>query len=78
VIWTLPPAVEGLEYTFTIVANQTIRIQTAAGDQIRMTTGSSTAGGYVESATRWATITIKANGVTNWITKAITGTWTVA
>jgi hypothetical protein len=76
VTFTLPPGQDGLEYTFTMVANQTIRIQTT-GDIIRMTTGSTTNGGYIQTTTRWATIHLRSIDSTNWIAKSISGTWTV-
>jgi hypothetical protein len=75
-VWTLPAAAAGLEYTFVVEAlvSTKIDVNTAAGDQIMNITN--TAGDYIWADAIGETITLVATGPSYWHVKSYYGTWT--
>lgn len=79
VVFTLPSAAAGLEYTFSQLSNATITVQAVGNDMIRLPGGlTSTAAGTVTSAARGDFVTIRALDATNWCCVAHGGAWTAA
>lgn len=78
VVLTLPAASAGLQYTFLVQDTDGIRIRAPSSTYIRVGATSSTAAGYVESATQYSSITIVCLNSTNWVATSSVGTWTAA
>jgi hypothetical protein len=67
------------QMTFTVVQAGTgpIRVQALAGDTIKLGTGSTTSGGYIESAAVGSSVTLVAVDADTWIASSYNGTWTL-
>ena len=74
---TLPTAVAGLTYTFTIQDTDGMRIVAGAADTIRLNDEVSIATGYIDSTTIGSSVTLLAVNATEWIAVALVGTWAV-
>ena len=74
----LPTCQDGLEFTFIQVATKPILIRAATGDLIRLDTGSTTSGGYINSQTRFGLVTLRGISSTNWICLSRNGNWFIA
>lgn len=75
---TLPSAVAGLRFTFTVQDTDGIRIVAAAGDTIRPgAVAASATAGFIRCATQGASITLLAINATEWVATSVIGTWTV-
>lgn len=75
VIYTLPPAVAGLTYTFIVQDVDGIRITAAAGDTIRIGAGVTVAASYVYSVVVGSIIKLVAINATEWIAIETVGSW---
>jgi len=78
VTFTLPAANPGVEFEFTCMDADGLRIQLTTSDLLRTGAGNTTNNGTATSTTVGATVRIMAVDTTNWIAKSITGTWTLA
>lgn len=76
VIFTLPTAVAGYEYTYVVQDTDGIRVTAASGDTIRIAGTVTAAAGYVENATIGGTLTLVSINATEWLAVASQGTWT--
>jgi hypothetical protein len=75
--FTLPSATVDATYTFFVQDADGIQITAAAGDTIRVGTAAPTAtGGNITSTTIGSSIVLVAINSTEWISIAVTGTWT--
>lgn len=75
---TLPTAAAGLQFTFIVQDTDGIRITASAADTIQAgTAAASAAAGFIRCATKGASITLVAINATEWMSKSISGTWTV-
>lgn len=77
--FTLPAAVNGLEYTFLVIDADGIRIIPAGDDTIRIGTSVSGVGsaGKIEATALGSVIKLRAISFTAWVAVAVEGTWTV-
>lgn len=76
--FTLPAAAVGLEFEFICMDTDGLKIQLTSGDILRTGSGNTTNDGSATATTVGAAIRIVALDSTNWVTKSITGTWTLA
>jgi folate-dependent tRNA-U54 methylase TrmFO/GidA len=60
-------------FTYYVQANQTLRIQTAAGDTIRIGGTVTAAAGYIESSTVGDSVTLVAINATEWVATSVVG-----
>jgi hypothetical protein len=77
IVFTLPTAAAGLEFTFVVQDILGIKVTAAAGDTIRVAGSVSLAAGTIDAATAGDTVKIKAINATEWIALFYIGTWTV-
>lgn len=75
---TLPTPVSGLEFTFVVVAAQTLIIDVAGSVVIYVGEIPSSAGGSAFSNSPGSTITLKAVSTTVWVATSLVGMWTPA
>lgn len=75
--FTLPGAVSGLIYRFTVQDADGVRVIAAAGDTIRVAGSVSAAAGRIDSTTIGDSVTLEAINATEWIAIQFVGTWTV-
>jgi len=73
---TLPTAVAGLQYTFTVQDADGIRVVANAGDTIRVAGVVSGVAGYTESFTIGSVVTLTAINATEWTAISSLGGWT--
>lgn len=76
VTFTLPPAVPGLNYGFTVDAAQTVEVLGSGTDQIAIGASNSSSENITASAA-FATVVIYAYKTGQWVATSSTGTWTV-
>ena len=76
VIFTLPSASAGLTYTFIVEAVQTVTIDAAAGNWIRIDASVTSNGGTIYTSTRGNSVTLVCINTTNWVAISFIGTWT--
>jgi len=74
---TLPTAALGYEFEFIVVDTDGIRVQAAAGDNIRVGSEISGTAQYIQSAKIGSVVKIKAVNSTNWVAVSSMGTWSV-
>ncbi|MFH0809380.1 MAG: hypothetical protein V2A77_02745 [Pseudomonadota bacterium] len=72
-VYNLPAAVAGLQYTFVVMAAQNMDINPDAADQILVLTNA--VGDAIRSATAGNTVTLLAVDATNWVVVGEKGTW---
>ena len=72
---TLPAASVGLQYSFVVEDALGIRITANTGDTIRIGAAVTAAGGYIESTTVGASITLTAINNTEWIATSMVEAW---
>lgn len=77
IILQLPAAARGLIYTATVYASHSITLQTAGSELIAFGNNNSAAGGYLRSDEPFSTLTWKAHGSGQWVTKSSSGNWNV-
>jgi hypothetical protein len=77
IIFNLPAAFAGAEFTFYVQAAYNLRFVADTGDTIRLGSTVSKAAGYVESAVVGDCVRIKAINVTEWVAETWVGAWTV-
>jgi hypothetical protein len=77
IVFNLPTAVAGLEYTFIVQDADGIQINASTGDTIRIANSVSATAGLIESATIGNSVRIVAINATQWIATSVVGTWTV-
>jgi hypothetical protein len=70
----LPTAAAGLCYTAVVQAAQTLTIDAAAGDTIRVGANVTAADGAIDSATVGDSVTLCAVNATEWVATALIGT----
>lgn len=77
VTFTLPTAALGLNFTFSAVVAQQIKVQAGGSDAISMSGNSKAAGGLLTgpAATQGASVTIKCTSANMWTVTAFQGTW---
>ena len=73
----LPSAASGLSFEFAVLAAQTLEIQAAAGDTIRVAGDVSGAAGTIDANTVGNAVRIVAVNATNWVAMSYVGTWNV-
>lgn len=76
-IINLPGAAAGLTYTVYVQTAQTITVNAAAGDTIRIAASVSAAAGNAASNTVGNCLTLVAINATEWVATAVVGTWTL-
>ena len=74
--FTLPAAAIGLNYCFTVMAAQELRVIPAAGDAINVAGSGGDAAEYWTANAIGEALCIVAVDVNNWIATSYTGTWT--
>ncbi len=74
---TLPGALEGIIYTFTVQDADGIKIIADTGDTININGVVSASGGYAESLSIGSTLTLTSINGTEWIATSNVGTWLV-
>lgn len=78
--YTLPSAVAGLEYTFTVTDTDGIRVIPGGGDDIRIAASVSLTGasGHIDSTTIGDSVTLRCRDATHWVAVALVGAgWSV-
>lgn len=75
VVFELPPAVVGLQYTFVVENANGVQIDADAGDSLQISTAA--AGTSVESTDVGSVLTLLAINSTTWVAISVVGTWTV-
>lgn len=79
VIFTLPPAVKGMRFQFHNLAATGVRLLAGeASDLFRIGAVASSSGGYTETTTVGASVSLEAISANTWIARSATGTWTAA
>lgn len=78
VIFSLPPAAAGLEFSFAVYVTQILRVLANTGDQIAIGDLNSAAAGNVESNLPFSSIKIECHDGAQWIASSSIGSWTVA
>lgn len=74
---TLPSAAAGLEYTVCVTDGQTVTVNAAAGDNIRVVSNLSATAGNVSSNTVGSVLRLVAIDSTTWLAVSVLGTWSV-
>ena len=77
VTFTLPAAVRGLNFWFTVFAAQNLIVLCGAGDQVAVGNLNSAAAGNIQSNVPFSSIFVMALDATQWVVKSQTGSWTV-
>lgn len=77
IVFNLPAAVAGLEYTFIVQDADGIQIVAAAGDTINLAGTVSAAAGNATSTTPGSSITLLAINATEWVAISALGTWII-
>lgn len=77
IVFNLPTAVAGLEFTFLIQSVNGIQVTAASGDTIRVASSVSAVAGNIAATTIGNTIKLKAINATEWLALYNVGTWTV-
>jgi hypothetical protein len=77
IVFNLPTAVAGLDFTFVCSDENGIQINASTGDTIRVGTSESVTGGLAETTTRGNVLRLVAIDATQWIAVSVVGTWTV-
>lgn len=72
---TLPSAAAGLEFTFTVMAAQQLRVTPASGDAIYIGASAGAAAEYWVADAAGETVTLIAVDATNWVAMSYIGTW---
>lgn len=75
---TLPAAVAGLEFTFIVMAAQTLQIKLPGTDVARVAGALTTGGGTASSSAVGDAITLKCVNGTTWVATSFVGTWALA
>lgn len=75
---TLPAAAAGLEFTFIVMAAQTLQIKLPGTDVARVAAAFTTGGGTASSSTVGDAITLKCVNGTTWVATSVVGTWALA
>lgn len=74
--FTLPAAIAGMTYTFTVTDADGINIRAVGDDVIIVGITVTSAAAFIGSTTIGSTITLTAHNSTQWIAESMTGTWT--
>lgn len=77
IVFNLPTAAAGLEFSFVIQDADGIQVVAASGDTIRVAGSVSAAAGNIAATTIGNTVHLKAINATEWIAVSYVGTWTV-
>lgn len=77
VVFTLPTAVVGMNYTFYVGAAQTLQVTAGASTTIRIAGSVSASAGNITNATIGGCVTLVAISTTSWVAESHEGTWTV-
>ena len=78
VILTLPTPAAGLEFTFAVVAAQSLVVDVGGSVVIGLGELVSSAGGNVSSNSPYSAITLKVVSTTLWVATSLVGSWTPA
>jgi len=75
IVFTLPAAAAGLNYTFYVYENKNLRVQTATGDQIKSGKFISIVTGHVEADEVGSLIDIIAVNSSLWVVRSMVSAW---
>lgn len=75
--FSLPTAVAGLRYTFTVQDADGLKVTASGGDTIRIYNLVSITAGYIQSTAIGSTVELLAINATEWVAKYILGPWDV-
>jgi hypothetical protein len=75
VTFTLPPAEEGLTYTFAVYPSVLVKIQATNNNFIYIGNSTSGANGFISNGNNGSTITLKAVSTSRWYAVGHEGTW---
>jgi hypothetical protein len=72
----VPTPVAGLEFTFIVVAAQTLTLDVGGSVVVALGKIATSAGGNVSSSSPYSALTLKAVSSTLWVATFLVGTWT--
>lgn len=77
-VFTLPPAAQGLRFSFMVEDADGIKVVAGTGDTIQVAASVSAAAGHAQNTTIGSSLTLVALNATEWMAISAVGTWTVA
>jgi hypothetical protein len=77
IVFNLPTAAAGLEFTFVVQDSDGLQVVAASGDTIRIAGSVTVSAGSISTTTIGNTVHLKAINATEWIALSHEGTWTV-
>ena len=77
VTFTLPAAAAGLNYCFLVSAAQTVVVTVQTGEKIAVGLTNSAASGNITATAAFSEACVEAHAASQWVARAVTGTWTV-